>query len=142
MKCNDQIKYLERDYLPRKKDGIKYKKGKRCKKCNYKICYINNQLHCWICWCLRAGPGFYNSSHHIGDKNMYFQNNIRSISKYNHYPCETISYGKYSGKMLAFILQQDFNYCKWLIHQKWYNENSIKLKNMVNDIENNIFGEI
>ena len=122
--CNGQIKYLEKDYIPGRKDGIKYIRKKRCNKCNFKLCYINNNIHCWLCWCLKEGPAFYNSG---------------SISRLNQYPQHIISFGKYSGKMLAFILQEDYTYCKWLVTQDYYSDT--KLKNIIDYLESDTFGE-
>tara|TARA_Y100000741_G_scaffold255571_1_gene196954 strand:+ start:741 stop:1319 length:579 start_codon:yes stop_codon:yes gene_type:complete len=125
--CSDQIKYLEKDYIPGRKDGIKYIRGKRCKNCNFKLCKINEKIHCWVCWCSKRGP-----SGVLGDSG-------RPISKLNQYPKNTINVGKYSGKMFAFILQEDYSYCKWLITQPHYK--GTKLKNLIDDLESDTFGE-
>lgn len=123
--CNDQIKYAEKDYLPGKRHGIKYIRKKRCKKCNFKLCYINNNIHCWMCWYLTKGPGLGGSG---------------PISKLNQYPLNTINFGKYSGENLAFILQEDYSYCKWLSSTDYYKDS--KLKKLIGHLEQNTFGEL
>ena len=84
--CGDSMKYLKLD-VTRCEDKVKFTRKVRCNSCNFYLCKINNEQECL--WCL-------------GGRKK--QNHLK-------YP---LRFGKYKEKTGAFVLQNDFSYCKFI----------------------------
>jgi hypothetical protein len=61
---------------------------------------------------------------------------------------DTITFGKYNGKLLLDVLK-DRKYCEWLLKQNWFEEQYLYLYNRINEykpllffIKNNVFDDI
>ena len=89
--CETHMKYLDNDLVASK---VKFVRKIRCEKCSFRVCNINNINTCL--WC-------------IGSDVPYFEN-----KKFKW----IFLYGKYKHKSYAYVLQNDFNYCKFMVKYK------------------------
>jgi hypothetical protein len=88
MYCETHMKYLDNDIVASK---VKFIRKIRCDQCSFRVCNINNINTCL--WC-------------IGCDVPYFDN-----KRFNW----VFQYGKYKYKSYAYVLQNDFDYCKFMM---------------------------
>lgn len=91
MRCETHMKYLDNILVA---SNVKFIRKIRCEKCCFRVCNINNINTCL--WC-------------IGSDVPYFEN-----KRFNW----VFKYGKYKYKSYAYVLQNDFIYCMYMMQNK------------------------